>query len=298
MQNLEFGWFMLGGAVPGNPRKLLLMEEEPAILPVVDEYFDSIWVNDHFYAFDDPADAWVECWTGMTWLAARFPRLKVGAIVMGVGYRNPALLAKMAATLQVLSGGRVIMGIGAGWRGEEYAAYSYPFPPARERIEQLDEAVQIMRLMWTEPAPSFQGQHFQIEKAYCEPRPTPPPPIMIGGGGPKRVLPLVGRQADLWDRWNSTLESIDLEDYRQKLAIVREHATAAGRDPAAIVQSFTIENERLPESPEETARWLAHLRPLIDLGVRQFILGFGHVTDPNGVRRFAEEVIAPLRGTL
>src|SRR5689334_9891788 len=99
---IEFGWFMLGSAVPGNTGVPLLVDEEPGILPLVAEHFDSIWVPDHFYAFDDPAHAWIECWTALNWLAARYPRLQVGPIVLGVGYRNPALLAKMAATLQVL----------------------------------------------------------------------------------------------------------------------------------------------------------------------------------------------------
>ncbi len=296
MQPVQFGWFMPAGAVLEQREVPILLAEEPYILPLVAEHFDSIWVPDHFYAFTDPADAWLEAWTTITWLAARFPRLKVGPIVLGVGYRNPALLAKMAATLQVLSGGRFIMGIGGGWRDAEYAAYGYPFPAASIRIQQLDEAVQIMRLMWTEAAPTFHGVHYQIDNAPCVPRPAPPPPVMIGGGGPRRLLPLAGRVADIWDLYHGgLLEAIDLAAYEQKRDIVRQHATEAGRDPAAILQSFTIENDALPESREDAARWLTHLRPLIDLGVRQFLLGFGPVTDVDGVQRFADEVIAPLR---
>jgi len=298
VRRLEFGWFMLAGAVPGKEQVPIMVEETPEVLSAVDEHFDSIWVPDHFYAFDDPANALIECWTALTWLAARYPKVKVGPIVLGVGYRNPALLAKMASTLQVLSAGRFVMGIGAGWREPEYIAYGYPFPPARERIEQLDEAVQIMRLMWTQPWPSFHAQHFHIADAYCEPRPEVTPPIMIGGGGEKLLLPLVGRFADIWDRYHGgSVEDIDIEQYRHKLAIVHQHAAEAGRDPSDIIQSFTIENERLPESTQEAGRWVDGLRPLIDLGVRQFILGFGTVTDSDQVRRFAEQVIAPLRGS-
>jgi len=295
-QAIEFGWFMLGGAVPGNTGMPLMVDEAPEILPLVAQHFDSIWVPDHFYAFDDPAHAWIECWTVLTWLAARYPRLHVGPIVLGVGYRNPALLAKMAATLQVLSEGRFIMGIGAGWRGAEYAAYGYPFPSPAVRIQQLAEAVEIMRRMWTEPAPTFTGHHFQIAQAYCEPRPQPPPRIMIGGGGEKLLLPLAGRVADLWDRYHGgPLEDIDRADYQRKWEIVQRSATEAGRDPAAIRQSYTIEYGHLPESRDDSARWLETLRPLVDLGVRQFILGFGHVTNPDALRRLAEEVLAPLR---
>jgi alkanesulfonate monooxygenase SsuD/methylene tetrahydromethanopterin reductase-like flavin-dependent oxidoreductase (luciferase family) len=293
---LKFGWFMIAMGVPGREHVPLLVEEEPEVLPVVARHFDSMWVQDHFYAFRDPSDSWLECWTALTWLAARYPGVSVGPIVLGVGYRNPALLAKMAATLQLLSEGHFIMGIGAGWREPEYPAYGYPFPPAPVRIQQLDEAVHIMRLMWTEPSPTFHGQHFHIENAYCEPRYNPPPPIMIGGGGEKLLLPLAGRQADIWDSYHGgTLDDIDLETYRRKLDILRRHAAEAGRDPGTIGQSFTIENERLPASREDSANWVTRLRPLVDLGVRQFILGFGHVTDPSLVERFAGEVIAPLR---
>jgi alkanesulfonate monooxygenase SsuD/methylene tetrahydromethanopterin reductase-like flavin-dependent oxidoreductase (luciferase family) len=297
-RTIEFGWFMLAGAAPGKEKVPIMVEESRAVLPVVAEHFDSIWVPDHFYAFSDPADASIECWTALTWLAARYPGLKVGPIVLGVGYRNPALLAKMASTLQGLSEGRFVMGIGAGWREPEYIAYGYPFPSASERVQQLDEAVQIMRLMWTQPWPTFHGRHFHIADAYCEPRPEVTPPIMIGGGGEKLVLPLVGRLADIWDRYHGgSVEEIDLEQYKHKLGIVRQHAADAGRDPADIVQSFTIENEHLPKSTLEAGRWLDGLRPLVDLGVRQFILGFDVVTDPDAVLRFAEDVIAPLRAS-
>jgi alkanesulfonate monooxygenase SsuD/methylene tetrahydromethanopterin reductase-like flavin-dependent oxidoreductase (luciferase family) len=293
---IEFGWFMLGSAEPDHPSVPLLMAEEPAILPLVAEHFDSIWVPDHFSAFADPAHAWIECWTALTWLTARFPRLHAGPIVLGVGYRNPALLAKMAATLQVLSGGRFIMGIGAGWRAAEYAAYGYPFPAPAVRIQQLAEAVEIMRLMWTQSAPTFTGRHFQIAQAYCEPRPNPPPPIMIGGGGEKLLLPLAGRVADIWDRYHGgPLDAIDRADYRHKWEIVQRSATEAGRDPSAILQSYTIETGHLPESAADSAQWRDALRPLIDLGVRQFILGFGHVTGAGPLRRLADEVLAPLR---
>jgi alkanesulfonate monooxygenase SsuD/methylene tetrahydromethanopterin reductase-like flavin-dependent oxidoreductase (luciferase family) len=120
-------------------------------------------VYDHFYGFAERSDSWLEGWTTLTWLAARFPTVQIGPLVLGVGYRNPALVAKMAATLQVLSGGRLVLGLGAGWREEEYRAYGYPFPKAVDRIRQVEEAVQIMRRMWTEPAPTFKGESFVIE---------------------------------------------------------------------------------------------------------------------------------------
>jgi alkanesulfonate monooxygenase SsuD/methylene tetrahydromethanopterin reductase-like flavin-dependent oxidoreductase (luciferase family) len=294
-EDLEFGWFMMARGVPGHDAIPLVVDQQPTILPMVAEHFDSLWVHDHFYAFADPTQTWLECWTMMTWLAACYPGVKIGSIVLGIGYRQPALLAKMATTLQVLTGGRLILGIGAGWRGEEYAAYGYPFPPASIRVQQLDEAIQILRLMWAHPAPSFQGQHFQIAQAYSAPRPDPPP-IMIGGGGEKRMLPLIGRRADIWDRWYAgPLHAADRADYQHKLTLVQRHAQEAGRAPGAIRQSITIENGRLPESPAESVAWIEQLRPLVELGVRQFILDFGRVTTPDAVRRFADEVMTPLR---
>jgi alkanesulfonate monooxygenase SsuD/methylene tetrahydromethanopterin reductase-like flavin-dependent oxidoreductase (luciferase family) len=166
---------MSARGVPGDDAVPLVLDQQATILPVVAEHFDSIWVHDHFYAFEDPTQTWLECWTRLTWLAAQYPRVKVGPIVLGVGYRHPPLLAKMAATLQVLSGGRFIMGIGAGWRAAEYTAFGYPFPPTPVRVQQLDEAIQIMRLLWTQPAPTFAGQHFQLVAAYSAPRPAPAP---------------------------------------------------------------------------------------------------------------------------
>ena len=293
MAKLEFGWFVPPIGIAETEYVPLAKWQQDKILPVVVEHFDSLWAPDHFYAFEDPANPWLECWTVLTWLAARFPTMKVGQVVLAVGYRNPALLAKMAATLQELSGGRLILGIGAGWRAEEYEAYGYDFPATVVRVKQLDEAVQIMRLMWTESTPTFKGEHFHIEKAYCAPRPTPVPPIMIGGSGEQLVLPLIARLADIWDLYHGhTYDTIDLEAYRRKRDIVRRPAEAAGRDPSKITQSVTIGEAKLPETSDDSKSWLRHLEPLVELGVSQFILDCGHVASPEPVARFGEEVIS------
>jgi alkanesulfonate monooxygenase SsuD/methylene tetrahydromethanopterin reductase-like flavin-dependent oxidoreductase (luciferase family) len=173
---------------------------------------------------------------------------------MGIGYRNPALLAKMGATLQALSDGRLILGIGAGWRGEEYAAYGYPFPKASVRIQQLEEAVQIIRLMWSETSPSFKGEYFEIAEAYCPPQPNPPPPIMIGGSGEQLMLPLIARRADWWN-----IGFVDVDTYRRKRDLLHRHAEAAGRDPGDIVHTLMKQDRPLPASSEDSARWLDEL---------------------------------------
>jgi alkanesulfonate monooxygenase SsuD/methylene tetrahydromethanopterin reductase-like flavin-dependent oxidoreductase (luciferase family) len=289
MSRIKFGWVVPVIGVAQSDYVPIAIAQQAEILPVVAEHFDSLWVYDHFYGFDQRSDPYLECWTTLTWLAAQFPALQVGTLVMGVGYRNPALVAKMGATLHTLSNGRLVLGIGAGWRGEEHEAYGYPFPRAAVRIQQLDEAVQIIRRMWTETAPSFRGEYFEIRDAYCRPLPGPPPPIMIGGSGEQLMLPLIARRADWWN-----IGSVDGETYRRKRDILHRHAEAAGRDPGEIVHTYMKTDRRLPESFEDAARWLDELRSLVELGVTHFMLDLGHVTSPELIVRFAQEVIAPL----
>jgi alkanesulfonate monooxygenase SsuD/methylene tetrahydromethanopterin reductase-like flavin-dependent oxidoreductase (luciferase family) len=295
MTDVKFGWFTPALGIQETAYVPIAIWQQDEILPSVARHFDSLWVADHFYAFGDPILPWMECWTTLTWLASRFPDMQVGPIVMSVGYRNPALLAKMASSLQALSGGRFIMGIGAGWREEEYKAYGYPFPPASVRIAQLEEAIYIMRKMWTEISPSFEGEHVRIENAYCHPQ-LPPPPIMVGGGGEQLLLPLAARLADIWDLYHGgSQDAVDVRSYRRKRDVLRRSAEAIGRDPDTIKQSLTIGEAGLPNSSEQAARWLDSLRSLVNLGVTQFILDCGHVASTEPVERFAAEVISPLR---
>jgi alkanesulfonate monooxygenase SsuD/methylene tetrahydromethanopterin reductase-like flavin-dependent oxidoreductase (luciferase family) len=267
------------------------MYQEEHILPTALPHFDSVFVCDHFYGFDRKTDPFLEGWTTLVWLAAKFPKILVSHHVLGLGYRNPALTAKMAATLQVLSGGRFVLGIGAGWREEEYHKYGYDFPKASVRIAQLDEAVQLMRRMWTEEAPTFVGKHFTITEAYAPPHPKPVPPILIGGSGEQLMLPLVGRQADWWN--TSTGRGIDA--FRQKRDIVRKSAEAAGRDPSKIVMTVTREAP-LPKSDDDSARWVDELRLWSAEGVTHLLGDFGHVTSTEPVMRFVEQVMKPMRG--
>jgi alkanesulfonate monooxygenase SsuD/methylene tetrahydromethanopterin reductase-like flavin-dependent oxidoreductase (luciferase family) len=163
-------------------------------------HFDSLWIADHFYGMDTHTDPFMEAWTTLTWLAAKFPDVMLCHHVLGQGYRNPALTAKMAATLQVLSGNRFILGIGAGWREEEYRAYGYEFPRPAVRFQELEELVHICRLMWTQEAPSFTGRHYSIQRAAAPPLPEVVPPVCIGAFGEQIGLPLAGRIADMWKR--------------------------------------------------------------------------------------------------
>ncbi len=161
---------------------------------------------------------YLECLTTIAYLAAAYPSLQFGSSVLCQGYRNPALLAKTVANIQLLTGGRFLFGIGAGWLEEEYRAYGFPYPKASVRIAQLEEAIQVVRLLWTQSPASFQGSYYTIEDAYCEPRPDPIPPLMIGGGGEKLTLRLVARHADWWN-----IPEGSAENYAHKLDVLRGH---------------------------------------------------------------------------
>ncbi len=271
--------------------------------------FASAWVADHFVPWAEFQDSLTdvhECWSTVCYLAGMFPEYMLGSIVLSQSYRSPALLAKMSATLQTLSGGRLILGIGAGWKEDEYLAYGYPFPDTPARLKQLEEAVQIIRRMWMEPRATFHGHHYHIDGAICEPKPDPIPPILIGGGGKKVLLRLVAQYADWWNFPGGTLEN-----YGDLLATLRAHCDKVGRDYASITKTWmtecvaiaatTAEAERLAQAspffgrgeaimgtPDEVA---AQLRRFVDVGVAHFMLRFADFPRTDGVRLFAQEVI-------
>ncbi|MCP3991031.1 MAG: LLM class flavin-dependent oxidoreductase [Actinomycetia bacterium] len=289
-QDLRFGWL---SPVIGNQwsdHKPIVVYQEEHILPTAVEHFDSLWIADHFYGFDTKTDPFMEGWTTLTWLAAKFPDILLCHHVLGVGYRPAALTAKMAATLQVLSGNRFILGIGAGWRGPEYEAYGYEFPKPSVRFAQLDEMLQICKLMWTEDEPSFSGEHYHIDRAAAPPRPEVIPPICIGASGEKIGLPLAGRHGDIW---NGIERGTD-DDWRRKVDIVHGSATDAGRDPADIEISQTVE-KALPESDTDSAELLDHLGHKVELGVRHFVMDFGNPATDEHIMRFVEQVMEPLK---
>ncbi len=288
--SVRFGWVTLPVGLPESDFRPIVMYQDEHILDVALRSFDSVWVCDHFYGYQRRSDPFLESWTTLTWLAARYPEVEVGHQVLGIGYRNPALLAKMASTLQTLSKGRFTLGVGAGYREEEYVAYGYEFPRAPVRIAQLEEAVQICRLMWTESNATFSGKHFAIEDATCEPSPSPVPPILIGGSGERLLLPVVGRRADLWN----TNTKYGMEAFRRRREIVRASAAQSGRDPDEIVLTVT-HDLTFPASAAESAAKLAELRSWVDEGVGYFLFEVGHVDSTAAIPRFVEEVMTPLR---
>jgi alkanesulfonate monooxygenase SsuD/methylene tetrahydromethanopterin reductase-like flavin-dependent oxidoreductase (luciferase family) len=188
-----------GFAVPAGPDKGQIdkwMTDIEAAIPLIKGHFESLWMTDHFFWEDNPT---YEAWTVLAYLAGCFPDFKVGPMVLGQSYRNPALLAKMASTLQALTNGRFIMGIGAGWKENEYLAYNYEFPRAGIRVEQFEDTLNIFKKLWTESGQvTYEGKHYKVTDAWCEPKPDPMIPILIGASG-DRMLGLVAKYADMWN---------------------------------------------------------------------------------------------------
>jgi len=276
--------------------------------------FDSVWVNDHLYGIPGPQLPIFEAWTTLSAVGAITARVQLGTLVSPVGFRNPALLAKIAATLDNITGGRVIVGLGSGWFEMEFSGYGFDFPPLRERLQQLDEAATVMKQLWTEPQPSFAGKHFHTSSVFCEPKPVqqPHPPILIGGGGEQVLLRLAARHADIWNNL-----AVNQEQLAHKVAVLRRHCAAIGRDPASIQvsqQTMVIIGKDGAEAQAriEKARAVygGHLgagiagtpqdcidkiRAYVDAGCTMFIIEFFGRDTREPARLFAETVIPALR---
>ena len=198
--------------------------------------FDSFWVMDHFHQIQMVGKAeepMLEGWTTQSVVAGFTSRIKLGTLVTGIVYRHPSVLAKIGATLDVLSKGRLFMGIGAAWNAEESAAYGITFPSVKERMQRLEEAVQIIKKMWTDRTATFEGKYYQVKDAYCNPKPIqkPHPPIMIGGSGEKRTLKIVAKYADACNLFGS------IGTVKKKLNILKEHCRMVGRDYDSILKT-------------------------------------------------------------
>ena len=224
MATVDFG-LMLRHNDPGHSVHELLSYNQ-ACIETLSAAFTTLWLEDHMQV--GATDA-LESLTTLSYLAALYPQFHIGALVLSQSYRNPALVGKMLANLQILTGGRVILGIGAGWKEDEYRSYGYPFPPIKTRMEQLEEAVQVIRALWSSQPATFEGKHYVLRDAYCAPSPLPAIPILIGGGGERRTLALVARYADWWN-----FNSVAVEEYARKVEILKQHCARVGRAFAEI----------------------------------------------------------------
>lgn len=190
-------------------------------LNTITGHWDSAWMTDHFQWDNDDC---LEALTTLAFYAALTPQLKWGTMVLGQRYRNPAMTAKMASTIQYLTRGKLILGMGAGWKVDEHEAYGYSYSSPGERVEQLEEAVQIMKAMWEQPRTTFQGKHYTAKDAINFPQTPRPPVLMIGGGGEKKMLPLIARHADWWNGGGSA------EEFGRKVEILKRECAAIDRD--------------------------------------------------------------------
>jgi alkanesulfonate monooxygenase SsuD/methylene tetrahydromethanopterin reductase-like flavin-dependent oxidoreductase (luciferase family) len=268
--------------------------------------FDSLWFPDHVqYGSHKVAEGW----TLLAYALARYPDKLAGHEVLCNSFRNPAHLAKMVASAQALSGGRAILGIGAGWNREEYLAYGWPFPPARVRIAQLGEAIELIRAMWAGAPATYRGEHYHISDAYCEPRPEPIPPVMVGGSGEKYLLRVVAQHAD-W--WNYSYRG--RAAYAHKQEVLKQHCREVGRDYEVIRHVIRV-GILIAESEREIEQIKARpdTRPLDDIqlvgtpdqvtetlhdiirqGAHRLTVNFADVPRPDGTRLFAATVLPHL----
>jgi len=293
--------------------------------------FDSFWVMDHFHQISfvgRPEEPMLEGWTTISVLAGITTRIKLGTLVTGVIYRYPSLLAKIAATLDVLSKGRLFLGIGASWNEEESLAYGIGestningnskgpshifFPSNKERLLRLEEALQIIHKMWTEePSASFEGKYYQIHNAYCNPKPIqkPTPPILVGGSGEKRTLRIVAKYADACNLFGSA------ETVKKKLDILKSHCKSLNRNYNSILKTklgvVVIDNDGekakkrvqqsfigIPEAqlrefaiygtPEEVLR---QIREFEDVGIQYLIVDLEPQREIEALEVFADEII-------
>jgi alkanesulfonate monooxygenase SsuD/methylene tetrahydromethanopterin reductase-like flavin-dependent oxidoreductase (luciferase family) len=277
------------------------------VLDRVTGHFDSAWIVDHLQS--GGADL-LEGFTTLTYMAALHPRLTFGHTVLCQSFRNPSLLAKMGATIQMLSGGRFILGLGAGWNAEEYRAYGYDFPPAPVRVEQLEEALRIITALWTQGEATFEGQHYRVRQAVSTLRPEPVPPIVLGAVRP-RMLRLAATYADAWD-----VPSTSSARYAVLASAFDRACAAVGRDPATVGRSWsggcacaptqreaealaadrlcpdpTTEDFDFVGTPEQIVE---QMRPFIALGVRHFKLDSVDFPRVRGLDLLINEVLPAL----
>ncbi len=251
-----FGYHIPYYTYPDVPRERLFDHIVELACAAEHAGFSLVTVMDHFYQIrgvGQETDPMFESYSLLSAIAARTNRVRLGTLVTGVTYRNPAVLAKIVTTLDVISSGRAILGLGAGWNEDEHRGYGIPFPPVGERMDRLDEALTIATLMFTEERPSFQGRYYSIDHALNVPRPIQPggPPILVGGGGEQRTLRIAAKHADM-THWFP----LGIETLRHKNEVLERHCEAVGRDPATI--------ERTMASPVLLAADERHARSLLE----------------------------------
>ena len=246
---------------------------------------DTAFAFDHFIPIrGDTNGPCLEGWTLLSALAARTRRIQAGLLVTGNTYRYPAVLAKMAATVDHVSGGRCILGMGAGWYELEHAAYGIPFHTPGNRARRLVESVEVVKRLFTEPKATYTGKYYQLKDAPCEPKPLQRPhlPILIGGMGPKVVQPLAARHADIWHFFAPP----DLEATRKTITHFDDLVRQAGREPASVEKAMSVQAPDVKNAKALQER----LRTLAEIGVGHFILSLAAPFDGEAMRQWAKEI--------
>jgi F420-dependent oxidoreductase-like protein len=242
------------------------------------------WLFDHFAPINGHLDGpCLEGWTLLAALAAETKRLRLGLMVTGNTYRHPAVLAKIAATVDVISNGRLDLGIGAGWNVYEHESMGIPLYAPGERIRRFGEACAIIKSLFTEHLTTFDGRYYQLKDARCEPKPIqkPYPPFVIGGSGEQLTLRVVAEYAQVWN-----FGGTDPEQFKHKVKVLREHCAAVGRDPSEIALSIQIQ-----VFPDDLQKTIDTVQSLVDVGANHIILNLRPPIPAGIVARVAEEVI-------
>ena len=219
-----------------------------------DAGLDGVWVFDHFKAlYGDPKGPSLEGWTLLAGLARETSRVRLGTLVTGMTHRQPAVLAAEVVTVDHLSGGRVECAIGAAWNEPEHRELGIPFPPTKDRMDRLEEGIQILHALFTDEDVTFEGEHYRLENATYRPLPVqkPHPPIWVGGEGRKRTLPVAGRYADAWHGWAN-----DAAELAEITAIIDRAAEEAGRDPASILRSSSLSISEPWDEVKSAYEWM------------------------------------------
>lgn len=266
-----------------------------------DAGFYSFWVMDHFFQLPGLGEAdldMLEAYTALGFAAARTSTIRLGTMVTGVTYRHPGLLVKAATTLDVLSGGRAYLGIGAAWFEREHLGLGVPFPPIKERFERLEEALRVAKQMWSGDTGSFDGKHYQLAETICVPQPLskPHPPILIGGQGEKKTLRFVARYGDAMNVGTSFNDD-GVELVRRKLEVLRTNCEREGRPYDRIEKTVLL---TLMIRPEGGGFWLTPkaalslLRRMRDLGVDTAIFNMPNVDRPERLEYATEHIVGPI----
>ena len=318
MGKLKFGVFLPFYAFQAKEPKEHFSLIRDVVLECEHLGYHSVWLDDHLMYNDWPI---LECWTTLSALSSLTSRIRLGTMVSCNAHRNPALLAKMAATLDILSKGRLELGIGAGTQETEHVAYGLGFPKPSVRIERLSEALEVIRRLWTEEKANYQGKYYTLKDAVCEPKPLqkPHPPITVGGSGEKLMLKATARYADRFD-WGF-LPSIEV--YKRKLEVLENNCKAVGRNFMEIEKScwpggqVLIAQDKRELSEKISLRKPANvsledfrktalagtpdgcrvqLQVYVDLGVTYFMLFFADLPSIDGLKLFAEAVVNKMSG--